>query len=67
VQPDQRQRIAWERKNLPSAQLNPSIADKPHGCWVLRSEFTVNVGIALTVNFSRELDATFLPSSLPSD
>jgi hypothetical protein len=41
--------------------------DKPHGCWVLRLEFTVNVGIAPTVNFSRELDATLLPSDLPSN
>jgi len=41
--------------------------DKPHGCWVLRPEFTVNVGIALTANFSRERYATFIPSDLPSD
>jgi hypothetical protein len=33
-----------------------------NGCWILRPKFTVYVGIALTVNFSRELDATFLPS-----
>ena len=33
--------------------------DKPHGCWVLRPEFTVNSGIDLTVNFRRELSATF--------
>ncbi len=46
-------RIAWERKNLPSAQSTRRSPDKPHGCWVLRPEFTVNVGIALTVNFSQ--------------
>ncbi|MDH5350314.1 MAG: hypothetical protein OEX78_05795, partial [Betaproteobacteria bacterium] len=41
--------------------------DKPHGCWVLRPEFTVNLGTSLTVNFSRESDATLLPSDLPSN
>jgi hypothetical protein len=35
--------------------------------WVLLPEFTVNLGIGLTVDVSRELDATFLPSNLPSD
>jgi hypothetical protein len=34
---------------------------------LLRSGFTVNLGIGLTVNFSRQLDATSLPSDLPSD
>jgi len=36
--------------------------DKPHECWVLRPEFTVNLEIGLTANSSRELDVTLLPS-----
>jgi hypothetical protein len=31
---------------------------RTHGCWVLRPEFTVNLRTGLTVNFSRQLDAT---------
>jgi hypothetical protein len=41
--------------------------DNPHGCWFFRPGFTVNLEIDLTVNFCRELNATPLPSNLPSD
>jgi hypothetical protein len=41
-------RIAWERKNLPSAPINPSIARNP--AWML--DFALG----------RELSATLLPS-----
>ena len=39
----------------------------PHGCSILHPEFTVSPETGLTVNLSRELYATFLPSDLPSD
>ncbi len=41
--------------------------DNPHGCWTLRPGFTVNLQIDLTVNFFRALNATSLPSEIPSD
>jgi hypothetical protein len=59
--------IAWERGNLPSARPIRRSPGNPHGCCTSHSRFTVNSKIDLTVDFRRELCATFLPSDLPSN
>ena len=54
-------------RDLPSARPIRRSPGNPHGCWTSHSRFTVNSKIDLTVNFRRELNATFLPSDLPSN
>jgi hypothetical protein len=54
-------------RKLPSARPIRRSPGNPHGCWTSQSRFTVNSKIDLTVNFRRELNATFLPSDLPSN
>jgi hypothetical protein len=61
-------RLGVQESTVSATQpVHRPITRGPRGCWTLGPEFTVNLQISLTVNVCRELNATLLPSDLPSD
>jgi hypothetical protein len=57
-----------QESTVSAAQLvDRPIARMDAGLCARNSPSTVNLGIGLTENFHRELNATFVPSDLPSN